>query len=754
QLISIVIMPNSLQPKKLFFSIIFFLAITKIIAQSSEIRGFVYNKQNGEPASFTTVVLTGTDKASLTDVNGFYNFSKLTPGKYSILFYAMGFDSVRINIDLPAGKKVSKNVYLNPSAVETKQVEIVGEKIEQKTRVGVSKVVITPKDIEKIPSVGGQPDLAQYLQVLPGVVFTGDQGGQLYIRGGAPIQNKVILDGMTIYNPFHSIGLFSVFDVDYIRSIDVYTGGYNAEYGGRISAIMDITTRDGNRDHISGKLGLSPFTGKFLIEGPLKKMDTIAGGGVSFLLSGRSSYLKETSPVFYGYAGKDGLPYDFNDLYGKVTLSSPGGSKLSLFGFNFTDNVDFKSATKYNWKSQGVGSKFILIPGESSTLVEGHFAYSNYEVTQTELDNKPRFSQINGFEAGADFSYYPNKDLLKYGFAVNGFKTDFSFTNSVNAKVQQQEFTTELSGYVRYNKVMGRLILDPGFRLHYYASEQCVYTQNLMSAQSDQDVVNLFYGFLSSPNGLPATMNGRTITNALQSAKHYIAGFEYDLLRNTTFEAEAYLKDFTQLTNINRNKIFDNLPQFQDKPEYYRSDYLVETGQAYGADFKLSYDKKPYYLWVVYSYGKVTRNDGKVDYNPHWDRRHTINILGSTQFGKNLSWETSVRWSYGSGFPFTKTQGYYDLYDFQNGIGTNYTTANANLGILYGPLNGGRLSDYHRMDVSLTKHLKFSHNQLMKIVLSVTNIYNRDNVFYFDRIRYIRVNQLPILPSLAINYSF
>jgi len=118
-------------------------------------------------------------------------------------------------------------------------------------------VKITPKDIGQIPSIGGQPDLAQYLQVMPGVVFTGDQGGELYIRGGSPIQNKVLLDGVTIYKAFHSIGLFSVFETDIIRNADIYTGGFGAEYGGRISSVMDITTRDGNSRGSQEKSGLA-----------------------------------------------------------------------------------------------------------------------------------------------------------------------------------------------------------------------------------------------------------------------------------------------------------------------------------------------------------------------------------------------------------------------------------------------------------------------------------------------------------------
>ena len=130
--------------------------------------------------------------------------------------------------------------------------------------------------------------------IVPGVVFTGDQGGQLYIRGGSPVQNKVLLDGLVVYSPFHSIGLFSVFDTDIIRNTDVYTGGFSAEYGGRISSIMDIKTRDGNKKNFEGKLSASTFGSKLLMEGPLSKT-----GKSSFVFSGKTSYLNKSSELFY-----------------------------------------------------------------------------------------------------------------------------------------------------------------------------------------------------------------------------------------------------------------------------------------------------------------------------------------------------------------------------------------------------------------------------------------------------------------------
>src|SRR5690606_34777365 len=147
-------------------------------------------------------------------------------------------------------------------------VEVSARKTDKITQVNAGATTINAKEIKLLPSAGGEPDIAQYLQVMPGVIFTGDQGGQLYIRGGAPAQTGILLDGVTIYNPFHSIGLYSVFETDAIRNVEVYSAGFNAQYGNRTSAILDIRTKDGNKNKTSGKLSVSPIMARGLLEGP------------------------------------------------------------------------------------------------------------------------------------------------------------------------------------------------------------------------------------------------------------------------------------------------------------------------------------------------------------------------------------------------------------------------------------------------------------------------------------------------------
>jgi hypothetical protein len=217
---------------------------------------------------------------------------------------------------------------------------------------------------------------------------------------------------------------------------------------------------------------------------------------------------------------------------------------------------------------------------------------------------------------------------------------------------------------------------------------------------------------------------------------------------------EGFVKIFTQITNINRDKLFDDDEFNQDKPAQLRQDFILETGDAYGGDISYKYSKKGLYIWAVYSLTYVNRFDGRATYQPVFDRRHNANFLVSYEFDKKNPTEISVRWNLGSGFPFTQTQGYYEKYTFDKGIGTDYTTENGDLGILYASLNKGRLPYYHRLDFSVSRKWKFEDKSEFNLIFSVINVYDRNNIFYFDRIQNIRVDQLPFLPSIGCNYSF
>ncbi|MBP7408006.1 MAG: carboxypeptidase-like regulatory domain-containing protein [Flavobacteriales bacterium] len=764
-----------------------------LVAQTGTIRGFLYDKETGEPLIFTNVILKGSAKGAATDVNGYFSITKVPVGSQTLVVSFIGYETTEKTVTVASGQILTEKLYVPKASTQLKDFEVKGEKQEAQSQVRIGVTKLTPKQIERLPAIGGEADLAQYLQVVPGVIFTGDQGGQLYVRGGSPIMNKVMMDGMVLYNPFHSIGLFSVFDNDIIRNADIYTAGFNAEHGGRISSVMDITTRDGNKTRMSGRVAASTFAAKALLEGPIKKQKEPGDGSSSYLLNFRHSYLTESSKIFYENVNNGQLPFTFTDAYGKVSFNGANGSKFNLFGFDFTDGVNYQGVSDLEWENWGAGTNFVLVPAGSAVLIDGVFSYSNYDLQLIEGDLPPRTSQITGFNGALNFKYFMGANEARYGIEVLGFRTNFSFFNSLGRTYEQEQNTSEIAGYFNYRLNIGkapataayshRFIIDPGLRLHYYASLSVPnieprfgfkwninenlrfklaagrYSQNLVAANNDRDVVNLFYGFLSAPENLPSTVpqrdgTTRELKDPLQRANHYVAGFEYDLTRELTVNVEGYLKDFRQVTNLNRNKYFNDTPEFADKPDALKKDYIVESGYAYGADLQLKYEKDKLYLWAVYSYTYVDRFDGVQEYNPVWDRRHNVNLVASYAFGKFDAWKVNARWNYGSGFPFTPTQGFYGSVPFNGDINTNYANSNADLTTIFGNLNSYRLPDYARVDLGVTKTWRFDEHRQLEVDFSLTNALDRKNIFYFDRVRFERVDQLPLLPSVGVSYKF
>jgi len=762
-----------------FLSLLFFPII--ILAQTGTIRGIVYDEVL-EPAMGASIIVKNSDFYAVSDFNGLFIIPNIPFGNSVLEVSYIGYEKQTIQVDVTAKNSKLIKVFLKRTSTQLADVQINIERQERKNDVSISVVQLTSKTINKLPSIGGEPDVAQFLQILPGVVFTGDQGGQLYIRGGAPIHNKVLLDGMTIYNPFHSIGFFSVFDTDLIKKADVYTGGFGAEYGGRISSIMDIQTRDGNKKKISSKLSTNTFSSKLLLEGPISKYKE-NGMSSSFIFSGKTSYLDKTSKLFYSYIDSTGvgLPYTFSDFYGKLSFSSSNGSKTNIYGFGFNDNVHYRDLTEIGWLTYGFGTNILLVPFSAKMLIEGKMSYSKYAVFQEDVGEPRNTSSIGGYNIGLNFSYFiSQKHKLKYGAEVVGHTTLLEFRNAIGTLIENPDNYDVFGAYIDYKFNNTRLILNPGLRIQSYTSlgETSIeprfglkynitekfrmktsfgmFSQNLLSTSSERNVVNLFSGFLSSPSSLPEYFKDNAVNSYLQKATHYIVGFEYDFNDNLDINIEGYIKDFSQLIAENKNQIFQDNLEYQDEPDYLKKEFIVERGLASGLDILLKYTDSRINIWSVYSFGIVERTDEIQTYYPHYDRRHNFNFLCSYLFGKNKDFEFSLRWNYGSGFPFTQTQAYYEEINLDNGLNTNFNSANGDLGILYSDLGSGRLPNYHRLDLSLKKtHILIQkYGTTLEWSIGVTNIYNRNNIFYYNRVSAQRVNQLPILPSIGLKVNF
>ncbi len=771
-----------------------FLFSCAALAQNSNgtIKGFVYDKKTGEPLIYTNVIIVNAKTGVQTDVNGYFSIS-LPAGSYTLMTTTLGYDTMTVAVNLLPNTIVTKKILLAQLGVGLEEVNVSGRKTEKITHINTGVTNITPRDLKLLPSAGGETDLAQYLQVVPGVVFTGDQGGQLYIRGGSPAQTGIYLDGVTIYSPFHSIGLFSVFETEAIRNVDVYTAGFGAQYGNRTSAIVDIHTKDGNKNGVSGIASVSPIMGRFLIDGPLLKPRKDNGGSITYLITAKHSYLDQTSKSLYSGLGetfKMGLPYQFTDIYGKLTFSGDNGSKLNLFGFNFDDRAKLQNDSEnavypviadYRWKATGGGGTFVVSPGNTSALIDGKFAYSNYDIDVSKeqinlpTDTVPRTSQINGFEAAINFTYFlPDYSQLKYGVELSGTHTSLNYYSARGISTDENRQSTMAALFILYrHNFSSRFIFEPSIRFQYYSelnklspeprigmkyniTENVrlkvaggVYSQNIISTKSDQDIVNLFTGFLLSPDQQIRDANGNLVKSNLQTAYHGVAGVEVDLGK-VELNFEPWIKYFGQVDELNRNKVFNS-----------DADFVAASGLADGVDLSAKYNSQRWYLWGAMGYQEVNYKSldskGQIQtYPTPFDTRFNANALVAYTFGKKKDLEVSGRYNIHAPFPFTRTQAFYEnINPVANGIGTNVLPSNGTVGLVYdNTINGGRLSWYHRLDISVKKKFVLTKNSSLDATFAVTNVYNRNNIFYVNRFTNAEKYQLPLFPSLNLTWNF
>ncbi len=761
-------------------------------SQEYHVRGYISNSKSGEPISNEKVTLLNTDSTvvagAMTDPNGLFSIPKLKKSNYILRISVPGFKKTFVDVAFDTDKKILDiPIKLPPSDKIFEDVVVKGDSKTKKTKPDVGTIKFDKDAIERIPVYGAESDVLGAVSVTPGVTVTGDQGGQFYVRGGTPIQNKTLLDGMTIYNPFHSIGFYSIFETELVKSVDIHTGGFESKYGGRVSSIMDISYRDGDRGAFGGKVSLSPFLAKLVLEGPLSRAKNGRLSPGSYVLTAKHSLLDYTSRSLYPTVNEgNGLPFNFTDLYGKMTFTGDGGSKVSFFGFHNQDSVNYDIAD-LNWQASGAGMNFLMIPSGSPVFIRGHVNGSNFITTFDEDQVEPRYSKIGGFDLGFDFSYFlKNEGEMNYGFNFCGFNTQFVTFNEAKRQIEAFNFSTEIGAYYNYRRVSKNLrwVMQAGFRVQAYASLSTVspeprlglkynateklrfkfsggrYSQNFTSASSDKDVVNLFNGLLSAPTNVQEQFitefqQVKNMKNGLQYSWHGIVGIEYDLNKFNFINIEGYYKYFSQLSNINQNKLYEDVAQFALVDDVFKKDFIIESGKTLGVDVLYKLNMNRLFIWGVYSYSYSTRWDGFATYFPVFDRRHNVNLVGSYQFGKKKDLELNVRWNLGSGLPFTPTAGYYQAENFNGGVTTDYVTNNpSTITTLLGTFNSRRLPYYHRLDITVKKSFIFKNKSQLEVTGNVTNVYNRNNIFYVNRITSKIIYQFPILPSLGVSYKF
>jgi hypothetical protein len=761
--------------------ILFLISPDKFHGQNCAIKGFIYDANTRKPLKMVNVSVEPGRNGALTDEEGFYVISRLQEGEFTVKAFCIGYDTAVMKASLVKNETLVLNINLLPSTYELDEVIVSGtrEKIAMRK---ISEISMNPSEINLTPSVGGMSDIMQHIQTIPGVVTRGDIGGQVYIRGGTPVQTKIFLDESVIYNPVHSIGLFSVFDNDCLRNADFYTGGFAAEYGGCLSSVIDITSKSPNSVDWSGKIDLSTIASKLLIEGPVIKDSTSEKTSLSVLFSMKASHFERANEWFYAYLDQE-LPFYFRDIFAKTTLKCGKGFNVNISGYNFKDRVSETSTFKtYGWNSGGFSLNMMILPPSVPILIKTYIAGSYYDMTLDEPNYDSRFSKVSSISSGMKFYRYLNRQTVKYGFDFTDLRTSYRYyTNNYN-NYEQEENSGELSGFIDYQGNFGRWVLEAGFRGAYYTSlmkfspeprlsvkflirenlaikaATGMYTQNLVGAISDKDIVNFFQGYLSAPVDMVSTSGQDPDDFYLQKASHLVAGLEYDFRDKLFFDLEAYYKNYTQLINFNKNMLIDG-NDFSDAPSYMNGVFISETGFAEGIEITAEYAANNLKLEVNYSFAIVKRRyldpeEVIVEYYPQYDRRHNLNLMGVYAMGKKRSWVATARWNYGSGFPFTPSGGYYEGIVIDESGNLNYLDQNGQMSILYGPYNSKRLPAYHRLDIAIKKTFSFSKRSIIETEFSIINVYNRENIFYINRNTNKEASQLPILPSLRVSCSF
>ena len=727
------------------------LGIVVANAQGVDVRGIVRDSASGEKLPFASVVIHSLNKGCPTNTNGFYLIANVPAGTYEMSASCLGYQSGVKAVTLLAGTAVDVNFSLAASPIQMTEVVVTGRQQRELLETSASVHVMDPHEIERIPSTV-QNDLLQAIQILPGVVSAGDVSAKFYVRGGGGDQNLILLDGIKLFNPFHAFGLFSVFDADIIKATEIYTAAFPSGFGDRLSSVVNVTTRNGNINKVQGRANLNLLSTKLQLEGPL-------WGTSSWIFSGRKSVFNNPYRFFLSHP----VPVSFYDGFVKATLEGSEYARHSVEGFVSGDDVVSEKADEpdYSWRNAAGGVTISSLIDER--LFMDLLVYSNsYKAVRNAKESKiitPASTSVQeiGLRAQAT-AYSESHDLYLFGFELNFPEFENNYTNSSNIPRNITTSNVEAWVWLRYQKVIGSLRTDAGIHMDAFGAfdrgisvstlqprvsasfeftegwqakiSYGVFSQNVITMNNEDDVIPLFESWVYIPEGLKPEV-----------ASHYVVGIDGSPLPHLSTSLQAYDKSYSSLVIYNRNKLYPPDP-----------DFLNGTGKAYGLEALIRYDISFVNIYCSYTLGWTTVDEEGFTYAPRYDRRNSLNLLGTFHVAEN--WDVTFRWEFGSGFPYSQTVGYYDRLRLSDiARDPNFLLETGEPYSILGTKNAARLPDYHRLDGSITYRVRFAGIG-GSVGVQAANIYNRKNLLYFDRKTGQRINTLPFFPSATINVEF
>ncbi|MDI9340353.1 MAG: TonB-dependent receptor [Sediminibacterium sp.] len=781
---------------KIRYLFLFLMLFQGIYAQNKfTISGYISEKGSKENLPGVTVYVPKLKAGTASNNYGFYSIT-LPKDSVEVIFSYVGFKAKKISFYLD--KNISFNVEMG--AEDLQEVTVSAEqtrKISEETQM--SSVDIPIEQIKQIPALMGEKDVLKVIQLMPGVQKGSEGSTGIYVRGGGPDQNLIILDEAPVYNANHLFGFFSVFNGDALKSVELIKGGFPARYGGRLSSVIDLQMKDGNKEKIHGEAGIGLIAARLTLEGPIIK------NKCSFLISGRRTYIDALVAPFLPKDGK--LGYYFYDINAKINYVFNDKNRLYLSGYFGQDKFYLKRKTADSESMSGINWG-----NATSTLRWNHlfnnrlfsnlsFIFTNYklgiesqEKYGSDYYNMKYVSNIRDFGAKYNFDFIPAPNhYIRFGanatwhhFIPQALVIKASDpTSELNSKALAVD-TYEGGIFIEDDwRMTSKLKMNIGFRLSAFSSKGNNFFNpepraslryllgNDFSLKGSYAMMNQYLHLLSSTGiGLPTDL-WVPATNKVkpQQSQQVALGLAKDLpSKNLTITVEGYYKWMKNVLNYKEGANFLNVGDNSNAETQndWQTKVVSGTGLSYGAEFLIQKKVGKFTGWIGYTLSWTWLQFDSLNFGERfaarYDRRHDISVVGIYKINDHIT--LSATWVYGTGNAITLPIASYGVEQHAvpgaqqsqpspNGIWP-YSVAGD-----YGKKNSFRMSPYHRMDIGIQFHKKLKRC-VRTFEFSIYNVYSRQNPYFYyinydqtsKKNKLMQASLFPILPSVSWSYKF
>jgi len=692
-------------------------------SQSITIYGLITDQETGESLIGVNAFIENTEFGSYSDKNGFYSITlnNYSPQETLIIQY-LGYTTIKLNINIGDTKKIKQDFSMNQSSIKLEEEKITGEQETRQTVNPYSSIKVTQAQLQALPTLA-EADIFRTLQSLPGVLQASEFSTGLIIRGGNTDQNLILLDGITVYNPSHLGGIFSNFIVESIKEANLTKGGFNAEYGGRLSAVLDVISREGNRNKIKLKTDISLLSAKATAEGPFYKG--------AWIVSGRRTYFDK---VFEALDYNGVPPYYFYDIQGHAFTDLTYKDRVSISFYNGIDDFEYGPiAINGDWGNKTSSIKYRRLFNEkligNFLLAKSKF-FVNFGLGGSSGINEEDI--INDQTFSGDFSYFLNNNItIKTGYQYKKLKFSYQSFFDDSTLFSLINKPTEWGLYSQAKVVLNdKWVVEPGIRLNYYDDMFPNLRLGLKYIIKTDEFINFSIGNYNqfmftfqddfNPPLLDAWVAIDESVNA-GKAEHVVLGYE-KYISNYKFQVEGYYKNiYNMLTFEDQRASTDG-----EVSSEQLSDILTSSnGEAGGIELFVQKLKGDITGWLNYTLSYSVKEMNGQTYYTNWDRRHVLNFIGNKKIKKTFlkNWEFNWKFTYQSGQAHTPILGYY-LEDMPDSEETLWRS-------IPGGRNSARYPSYHRLDLGLTRDFKIGKNVKAKFFMQVINTYNRKNIFRY-----------------------